>query len=111
MGANVVAVLPMECGSADVRTSGQPYVNLLFLFLGAVLIRTPAVEGPMYTLSTTGTTSVMTTGTEKKEAEVRLTFAVPKSEGNLKSSTVFDNEGSKESGRRDAARREVPAIK
>jgi hypothetical protein len=63
----------------------------------------------MYALSTIANPAIATHDGE--ESNVRLMFSTPKSEENLQSSTVFDNEGSKQSVRGESAPREIPAIR
>ncbi len=63
----------------------------------------------MYALSTIANQKVTTHDGE--ESSVRLVFSTPKSEENLRSSTVFDNEGSKQSVRGEPVPREIPAIR
>jgi hypothetical protein len=65
----------------------------------------------MYALSTIGNSTLATKDGEDK-TEVRLVFSVPKSEENLRSSTVFENEGSKQGvGGRGKSDREVSTLK
>ena len=64
----------------------------------------------MYFISTIGGQTAPATEQETTN-EVRLAFAVPKSEENLRSSTIFDNEGSKQNAGGPATKREVPALK
>jgi hypothetical protein len=48
---------------------------------------------------------------DEEVADLRLMFPVPKSEKNLISSTIFENEGSKESGKQPAIEGPIPTFK
>ena len=65
----------------------------------------------MHALSTIANRAIATNDSEGT-SEVRLVFSTPKSEENLRSSTVFENEGSKQGvGGRTDTTREVPKVK
>lgn len=65
----------------------------------------------MYALSTIAN-QLLATHDSEGTSEVRLVFSTPKSEQNLRSSTVFENEGSKENVRgRDEIARKIPSVR
>jgi hypothetical protein len=64
----------------------------------------------MYALSTIANRDI-TTHDSEGTSEVRLVFSTPKSEENLRSSTIFENQGSKQSAGGRADTREISPIR